>query len=164
MFVFVSTFSVLQAAAAVSIGGSVLAVAVPSFLRNVHISRLAEPMDGLMQIGASASTLAAARGVSMAYPASVELTPSDVPRGVSVSDPENWQHPSWLELQFAPQQPHYYAFQFDSRNGAKRATFTARAMGDLDGDGLFSQFALSGEFRVDGEPMLNPLEIEREVE
>jgi hypothetical protein len=44
------------------------------------------------------------------------------------------------------------------------ARFTARALGDLDGDGLFSTFKLEGEVVAGGAPVLFPLEMNREVE
>jgi hypothetical protein len=161
----VRSFTVLQAAIGVSLIGSILAVFVPTFAKNLRISRLVEPMDGLAKIGSRATLLAASRGVASAYPASVELTPSDVPRGRAVEDAGDvWLHPTWRELEFAPSQPHFFSFQFDSKNGAKRSRFTARALGDLDGDGIFSQFELSGEFELGAEPVLNPIEVDREVE
>jgi hypothetical protein len=155
----------LQAAFLVSLVGSVLAVFIPSFAKNLRISRMVEPMDGLSKIGARATLLAGTRGVASAYPASVELTPGDVPRGVPVHDAGDvWLHPTWKELDFSPGQPHCFSFQFDSKNGVKRSKFTARAVGDLDGDGIFSQFSVSGEFELGAEPMLNPIEIDHEVE
>lgn len=157
--------TVLQAALAFSLLGSVLAVFVPTFIRNLSVSRMAEPLDGLSKLGGRATILATVRGVAQAYPESVGLTPADVPKGTAVQDPADlWLHPTWKELEFAPRQPHFFSYQFDSKNGPKRSHFTARAVGDLDGDGLYSQFEASGEYELGSEPVLNPIEIEREVE
>lgn len=149
----------------VSISGSVLAVGVPAFMRDLHASRLAEPLDGLHHIAARATLLAAASDARAAYPESVELTPSEVPAGKSVLDPPGtWEHPTWKRLEFRLERPHYYAFAFDSKASVEGSEFTARAHGDLDGDGLLSSFRLSGEYRLGGEPIVYPLEMDREVE
>jgi hypothetical protein len=151
--------------AAVSLGGSLLAISVPAFVRNVHASRLTEPMEGLMRIGKSATELAERHGIARAYPSSAPLTPAEVPQGTSVEDSkETWQHPTWQELGFQFDHAHYYSFAFDSQNGDERSSFKATAHGDLDGDGLWSTFELRGEWKKGGEPDLFPIEIQREVE
>lgn len=155
----------MEAVVVASIVGSVLAVAVPAFVRNVHASRLVEPIEGLGRIGARATAYARGRPVNEAYPPSAPLTPSVVPKGESVEDPEGqWAHPTWKILEFKLEGPHYFSFAFDSKNGNRTSTFVARAHGDLDGDGEYSDFELSGESKVGNEPVLFPIEIEREVE
>lgn len=150
---------------AVSVLGSVLAVSVPAFVRNLHASRLAEPLEGLRLIGTNATRLAEQRGISRAYPESVPLTPGRVPSGESVEDPpETWSHPTWQALGFKLEHAHYFSFAFESQNGDERSTFTARAHGDLDGDGLHSAFELRGEYERGDEPVVFPIEIQREVE
>jgi hypothetical protein len=161
----VRALRLLEVVAAISLGGSLLAISVPAFLRNLHASRLAEPMEGLMQIGRSATDLAPGRGLLRAYPSQAPLTPGDVPAGSSVEDsPETWQHPTWQELGFHIDHAHYFSFAFESKNGAERSSFLARAHGDLDGDGLLSTFQIRGEWSKGGEPELFPIEIQREVE
>lgn len=149
----------------VSIVGSVLAVFIPAFTRHLHASRLVEPLDGLQAIGASATFLASQRPASEAYPTSVGLTPEQVPSGTSVEDPPGtWDHPTWQELGFRIERPHHFSFAFDSATVAGGSKFTARSHGDLDGDGLFSTFEVSGEFLPGKTPLLYPLEMDREVE
>jgi hypothetical protein len=161
----VRTLSPVEAAALIALGGSVLAVMVPAFARNLHASRLAEPIDGLNRIATRATAIAAARPTSLAYPASVGLTPEQVPRGEALLDPPGtWDHPTWRMLGFEFTVPHRYSFEFLSENGPERALFEARAHGDLDGDGVFSTFEIAGE-AVDGRaPVVFPLESSREVE
>jgi hypothetical protein len=155
----------MEAVMVVSLAGSVLAVAVPAFVRNVHASRWVEPMNGLLSIGARASSLARTRPLTDAYPESAPLTPGTVPKGESVEDPDGtWEHPTWRALQFRLDTPHYFSFAFHSDNGSQISRFEAHAEGDLDGDGQTSMFKLSGELRRDGEPVLFPMEIDREVE
>jgi hypothetical protein len=157
--------SALESVVLVSIAGSVLAVFVPTFVRQLHASRLAEPLEGLQRIAGRATLLADGRALSKAYPASVGLTPAEVPAGNSVEDPEGtWDHPTWQSLEFRMTRPHYYAFAFENESKGDVARFTARALGDLDGDGLFSTFKMEGEMQAGKSPVLFPLEMDRELE
>jgi hypothetical protein len=142
-----------------------MAVFVPAFARNLRVSRLTEAMDSLAYLGKQATLIAASRKPHDAYPPSVGLTPEQVPQEQAVTDkPEVWQHPTWLELAFAPEQPHRFSFEFESSNSEAGATFTARAKGDLDGDAIVSEFAISGEYKPGDKPVVFPLEMDREVE
>jgi len=55
-------------------------------------------------------------------------------------------------------------FAFDSEDLPSRAVFTARAHGDLDGDGEHSTFELRGEFTEKRARILPGLYVDREVE
>ncbi|MDX2053761.1 MAG: hypothetical protein SFV15_15270 [Polyangiaceae bacterium] len=171
------SFSVLEWALGVSVGGSVLAVVLPTFLKNVHASRVNEPVESLNRIAQRATALAAGRSIESAYPESVPLTPAKVPRGEAVVDPPGtWDHPTWRRLNFGFSVPHSYSFSFESQSpqvsgdGAAAqaprdyATFVARAFGDLDGDGALSTFEISGESRQGQTPLIRPLVVHREVE
>lgn len=160
-----SSLTPLQLAASVALGGSVLAVVVPTFLEDLHASRIAEPLDGLARIAASASATAAGAPARLAYPASAPRTPAEVPSGERVLDPPGtWDHPTWRLLGFSLTTEHSYAFAFDSQLGEGASTFTASAHGDLDGDGELSSFRVSGESRDGEHPRLYPVRIDREVE
>jgi type IV pilus assembly protein PilA len=155
----------LEAASGVAILGSVLAVGVPSFVKNLHASRLVEPVDGLERIGARATALAAQKPAEFAYPPSVDETPEQVPRGKPALDPpRSWDKPTWRLLDFSFSLPHSYSFAFESHNTPGHATFYAVAHGDLDGDGLESTFEISGESKDGAEPLVFPMESRREVE
>jgi hypothetical protein len=144
-----------------ALGGSVLAVAVPTFVREIHASRLAEPVDGLKTIGASAIAYAQEHPVRGApqngqgFPASAPMTPPVPPRGRCEADPPGaWDHPTWQALGFRPVppgMPHCFAFAFDSAVTPAKSTFQAHAHGDLDGDGITSTFQISGQSVV-GDP------------
>ena len=142
-----------------------LAVGIPAFLRNLHASRLVEPMDGLAQIARSAAALAAAEPDQPSYPESAALTPAVVPAGVAVKDPPGtWDQPTWRSLQFGFTTAHRYAFEFDSEQRSHRARYRATAHGDLDGDGQLSDFSLQGEVSAGRSPVTFPLEMRREIE
>jgi hypothetical protein len=155
----------LTLAIALALGGTVAATMVPTFLRNVHASRLAEPLDGLKRIAAHATERAATLPPEAAYPEGSEWTPASTPRGELVQDPAGtWDTPTWRALDFGFDDPHAYSFSFESANNPARATFTARARGDLDGDGVTSDFSISGSVERGAEPKTSPIDMYREVE
>lgn len=159
------SFSTIQVALLFATLGSVLAVFVPHFLRNLHASRLAEPIDGLNHLATWASVHAAGFPTTLAYPPSVSRTPEQVPAGVAQRDPEGtWSHPTWKLLGFRKQDPHFYSFEFESACNEAGAHFTARAAGDLDGDGELSRFELFGETRPGSHPVIYSISMDREVE
>lgn len=142
-----------------------LAVCIPSFVRNLHASRLAEPLEGLQRISGRAALLADAAPQLKAYPDSVGQTPAQVPRSEAVADPPGtWTQPTWRLLDFAFSVPHSYSFQFTSTNAAEISSYVATARGDLDGDGVLSSFEMSGSVQPGSSPRTSPLEVVREVE
>jgi len=155
----------VQSVALVSVLLAVVLSVAPAFLRNLRASRFVEPLDSLSYIASRATVLAAGRPVEMAYPPAAPLTPSTVPRGELVVDlPGTWDHPTWRLLDFRVDEPHAYAFSFDSENGPDGAHFEATARGDLDGDGSTSTFALGGDYARGGSPRTHALALHREVE
>jgi len=136
----------LQGAIGFAVIGSILAAAVPAFVRDFHASRLAEPVSGLDRIAKASVAFAAAHEGTLPGPA--PLTPGQVPRGVLVIEaPGTWDHPTWKALVFEPlpnNAPHAFAFAYDRADG----TFLAHAHGDLDGDGNTSTFEVKG--RLEG--------------
>lgn len=141
--------------------GSVAAVAIPTFVREVHASRFVEPEDGLKRLAASAVAYAERTG---RFPDTVALTPPTPPKGKKEADPPGtWDDPTWRDLDFraAPEGvPHAYSFSFEST----ASTFVARARGDLDGDGVLSTFEVKGSFAA-GKPQIEPgMYVEAELE
>jgi len=158
----------LRFAAIVGIGGSLLAVAVPAFWQGVSASKTTEALDGLGRLSRAAISQANDRPQKDSFPPSVELTPAEVPRGVRAMDPpRTWDHLTWRALQFRFDYEHAFAFRFDSSFDPTSgiARFSARAHGDLDGDGNLSTFEVRGERTKSGEPRLMAgLLVHREVE
>ncbi|HTM43310.1 MAG TPA: hypothetical protein VL137_00070 [Polyangiaceae bacterium] len=157
--------SAVEFVVAFSVAASVVAVAIPVFARNLRASRFAEPMEGLAQIAAQAAVLGVARAAEGAYPASVGLTPSEVPHGrPQIDPPGTWDQETWRQLGFEQLGPHYFSFAFESRIRGGGVQFTALAHGDLDGDGAQSTFSISGEAQSGAQSHLDPLYMNREVE
>jgi hypothetical protein len=155
----------VEAAVAIALGGSILAVAVPAFVHELSFSRLDEATAGLARIGEHAVAGAAGKPCDAAFPASAPLTPATVPRGAPAvdSDPDPWQHPTWKALDFRPSAPgvaHSFSFAFDHDG----ASFVAHAHGDLDGDGATSTFEVRGRCEQ-GIAKLDPgMYVENEIE
>jgi hypothetical protein len=161
-------FTLLRFAAVVSVGGSVVAVAVPAFVQSLSASKWSEPLDGLGRISRGALAHAASHPLLLAFPPSAPQTPESIPRGARVSTPpEVWGHLTWRALDFRMTEPHAYAYQFDSAfdPATQRFRFAATASGDLDGDGNASTFQVQGEAPPEGAPVVFPgMLIAREVE
>lgn len=136
-------FTPVELAIGAALLGSLLAVAVPAFSRDLHASRFVEPTEGLARIGAAAVAYAE---TNRRFPESAPLTPTAPPRGKKEVDPPGtWDFPTWKALAFRPSAegvPHAYAFSFESTAGG--SAFVAQARGDLDGDGVLSTFEIRG--------------------
>jgi hypothetical protein len=131
----------IEAAIGIAILGSILAIAIPACVREMHASKFVEPTSGLERIGKSAVARAEANPGEPFLVA--PLTPANVPRGKMEVDPAGtWDHPAWRALEFrasADGIPH--AFSFETTVTPKN-DFFARAHGDLDGDGQTSTFEI----------------------
>lgn len=157
-------FTPVELAVGIALAGSVTAVAVPAFVKELHASRLVESTDGLARIGQGALAYAESH---QRFPDSAPLTPATVPRGKKEIDPPGtWDSSTWKALDFRPTPegvPHAYAFGFETT--AQGSTFVARAHGDLDGDGVLSTFEIRGTARPGEKGSLVPgMYVEAELE
>ncbi|MBI3202784.1 MAG: hypothetical protein HYZ29_14695 [Myxococcales bacterium] len=88
-------------------------------------------------------------------PASAPRTPRDVPRGAAVaSEASWWKHPTWAFANFSIEGKQYFAYEIES--AANRQKIVVRAVGDLDGDGVFSKYAVTLSRGKDGRWALDP--------
>lgn len=157
--------SPVELATLVAVGGSVLAVAIPTFARNVRASYVSEATRGVEQIAGRVAARLDAEGKPSALPPSAPLTPAEVPRGERVTDPPGtWDHPTWVTLDFRLEVPHAYSFALDTEASKDEATFTARAAGDLDGDAVTSRIEVQGRYRPSGVTELSEVSLIDELE
>jgi hypothetical protein len=70
-----------------------------------------------------------------------------------------WSAPTWQALRFSIDDPFAYSYQFVSDG----TSFTARAIGDLDCDGDYATFEITGQV-VGGEVQMSPLSRMNELE
>jgi hypothetical protein len=160
--------SPVEIAVLVGAVGSVVAIAVPAFFKNLSASKLSEPIDGLDRMVRSAVAYSEAHPQEISFPPSAPQTPAQVPRGVRALDPpEAWEHLTWRALDFRFDEPHAFAFKFESQLDPATSSmrFIASAHGDLDGDGVVSTFEVQG-LHLAGEHarILPGMFIDREVE
>ncbi len=148
----------------VAIIGILAAVAIPSFMRYIRKARTTEARQMLKKIydGARAYYLDQNHNGKMSY----NLLPRQFPRtpltGMAPSDPTAccekcapdamlWTDETWVVLQFSLDDPAYFSYSYigvteTSTTGVASVplSFTARANGDLDCDGMWSTFEMYG--------------------
>ena len=67
--------------------------------------------------------------------------------GKCAPERDTWEAPTWTALMFAVDDPHYYSYQYEVVDPAKK--FVVRAFGDLDCDGVYSTFEMTGEINAE---------------
>ncbi len=159
-------FTLVELMIVVAVLGVLVATALPSFAAFVRRSKTSEAVEKLAYLFRMSSTYATGerslRAVRTAplptmFPQSVARTPAAIPRAVRVVDPAGaWNQPTWEALSFAISDPHYYSYEYVSSGGSSTAMFSARGVGDLDGDGRASTFERSGRLTPTGEMQGSP--------
>jgi prepilin-type N-terminal cleavage/methylation domain-containing protein len=147
-------FTLIELMIVVAILGILAAVAIPSMIKYLRRAKTTEAVDKLSYLYRNSGTYATGErvnrglgGAALApqFPAPQALTPAAVPAGVRVTDPVGtWDTATWQALDFSIADPHYYSFEYESSGVGTAAGFTARALGDLDGDGNRSTFERAG--------------------
>ncbi len=135
--------------------GALAAVAIPAFIKYVRKSKSSEARTMLNRIRLGAEAYRAEHG---AFPPSTPLTPADPTACCEKCAPDSalWQSETWTALHFSMDDPHFYTYQFANQGDHA----IARAVGDLDCDGVTSIFELT--ISADGTP--GDLRITNELE
>jgi type IV pilus assembly protein PilA len=138
----------------VAIIGILAAVAIPAFLRYIKRSKTTEAMQNIGLLFRGAVSYFEAEHLSRAgdplprqFPSNVGPTPALsmlVDGQKMAANSSAWNAEQWQALSFALGDPHYFAYQFVTASTGNAAEFSARAHGDLDGDGTYSTFERQG--------------------
>lgn len=164
----------VEAAAAVCIAGILLAVFIPTFLRELRTSKTSEAVEHLeLLYQRSAAYFAERRPVEdgptqtrclppMAGP--TPRAPSQEPVEVDFADEEAPGYATWNALGFAPEEPIRFTYTYEPTSSgcglrSPEGTYllTIRAEGDLDGDGERSIFERRA--RANDEGVLVPSDV-----
>jgi type II secretory pathway pseudopilin PulG len=123
--------------------GTISAIVIPKFLDYQTKSKVSEAELNLRAID---KALTASYAENARFPVgSVPLTPSTPccagPGHRCPANPSDWQGvPVWDELAFEQTRPSFFQYAYQSDG----TTFTARAVGDLDCDGVTVEYVLEG--------------------
>lgn len=146
-------------ATSIAVLGMAAAVAIPAFMRYQRRSRTLEATMNLRKLFDASIAYylderADAQGTLLPkrFPASAPLTPPTTAckggsTALHVPDAKTWSHPTWQALGFAIDQPFLYQYEYISDG----KTFTLRAHGDLNCDGVVSTFERVGRVTPEGE-------------
>jgi type IV pilus assembly protein PilA len=155
-------FTLIELMIVVAIIGILAAVAIPAFMRYVAKSKTTEAVQSLrrlyegsrayyMDIGTARGTTGA---LSLQFPVTEVITPAasccvnaghKCPPNPTVGDSSTWN-----ALHFDLPDPHYYRYEYASSGTDTDASFTARALGDLDCDGSYSTFEMTAHANATG--------------
>lgn len=146
--------TLVEAAVAISLVGIALAVFVPTFVRELHTSKVAEAAEMLDAIAARAITYYESRQPDgrRCLPGNAgptPRTPSVEPTTIRFEEDGVEGHEAWSALGFQPSRPIRFSYSFESESGCAQrpeegdVLFTITAFGDLDGDGDLSSFVRS---------------------
>lgn len=141
--------------------GILAAVAIPAFMKYTRRSKTSEATMNIRRLFDSAVSYYVMSSYAPDgtprpghFPPSAPLTP-DAPHCGRDGEqylprPDDWSHPTWQALNFAINEPHYYRYEFISTGEGPSAMFTARALGDLNCDGVLATFERIGTIDEEG--------------
>jgi len=149
--------TLLETAVLVCVVGVILAVFVPTFVRHIRTSKIAEASEQLASLHRSAAsywnarhTVADGARLTHCIPAQAGPAPEHPavdPIEVDFASEDTPGHETWEDLGFRPDQRVRYSYTFDpSKSGCELGAtpgvplLTIAAEGDLDGDGKLSRF------------------------
>jgi len=149
-------FTLIELMIVVAIIGILAAVAIPAFMKYIRRSKTTEATMNIRKLFDSSvsyyeSEHADRTGNVLAkqFPLAVGVTPTAkccTNSGEKCTPNASlWQDPTWASLNFSVDDPFYYQYQYDSLGTDTGASFTARALGDLDCDDSYSTFERVGK-------------------
>ena len=143
-------FTLIELMIVVAIVGLLSAIAVPSFIKYMHRARTSEASQQLEKIYNAARIYFIERQVPDSQAPTPAVTCCAGGNSKGAVDAAQWKVPTWEKLHFAIAESHYYRYEFVRTGVAAGSSFTARALGDLDCDGLYSTYEMGGAAQASG--------------
>lgn len=146
-------FTLLEMISVVAIIGILAAIGMPAYVRYMRRARTSEVHESLDKMSSNARlyfqtehTNTTGNKVSRQFPGTAAATPAvaccSQPGGRCANT--SWTANVWQQLLFNMENVHYYQYEFISSGTEAAATFTTRAVGDLDCDGIRATWARRG--------------------
>ena len=162
-------FTLVELMIVVVILGILAAVAIPAFSRYIKRSKTAEASGNIAKIYQGQVTYyqqSSETATATGFVNASTVTPAGAPLATGAKVSANvgaWTNSvEWTAIGFSLDGPHYYGYSCLGDTGST-ASFSARANGDIDGDGSQSTFERSA-FVANGELQGRPLQITSELE
>lgn len=164
-----SAFTLIELMVVVAIIGVLASVAVPSVMRYIRKAKTAEATHNLRFIVEGSRTYIAqdwsapgsGETLEHQFPESEAVTPlapcclgSGGRCDGSLSGVLFGSSQTWNALHFGVQDSHHYRYEYVSSGSSAPGAgswYTARALGDLDCDGVIATFEMYGEYRTLGD-------------
>jgi type IV pilus assembly protein PilA len=158
-------FTLIELMIVVAIIGILAAVAIPAFMKYIKKAKTAEATQQVKKLSDGARSYyvedRVAQGTGLAVEKQFPIAGGPNPAAGSSClgfggkchiAGDVWCTDPWSSLKFGMTDPHYYWYEFISAGTAQASTFTGRANGDLDCDGIASTFEIYGSISADNEP------------
>jgi len=173
-------FTLVELMIVVAIVGILAALAIYGVRKYMANAKTAEARNGIGQMGKDAITAYFKEGMEAtvvklgdstsvvnqlckgdtveAVPGGGNIVTTTMPAQIKAkkfqSSPSDWKG-GWDCLHFSMNDPQYYQYDYESTGGpATGTTFTCKAAGDLDGDGIGSLFSMAGAIQTDTKGIL----------
>ncbi len=144
----INAFTLIELMIVVAIIGILAAVSIPVFSKYIKKSKTSETSLNLRKIFDGEVTFYQEEKTNQSGNVLAKIfswappTPAGAP-GIN-KRPGNWNHLGWKQIKFAPDSPVQYVYSVATSGIGVDASFTANAIGDLDGDGETSLFLRTG--------------------